>query len=311
MTLAPDVFDFVADLVRRRSAIQLEPGKEYLVESRLMPLAREAGAASIDAYVRDVRVGRRESALEQIVEALTTNETSWFRDATPFNALRAHLVPTLRSERGGLDRMRVWSGACSTGQEPYSIAMILAEVLGPSTQLEIVATDLSEQVLTRARDGRYSQLEVNRGLPAAMLVRHFRRAGTDWQISDELRRAVTFRRHNLLDAPPPGPFDVVFLRNVLIYFDLATKRAILSRVRRVLRPDGFLVLGAAETTIGIDDEWDRVAIDRGSVYRPHVPAVVPHQRPPVAAPAPVPGAALPSFATTRAALPPADRGVIR
>ncbi len=310
MSLAPDVFDFVADLVRRRSAIQLEAGKEYLVESRLMSLAREAGAASIDVYVRDVRAGRRESDLEQIVEALTTNETSWFRDATPFNALRSHLVPTLRAERGSLDRMRVWSGACSTGQEPYSIVMTLAEVLGPSTALDVVATDLSEQVLRRAREGRYSQLEVNRGLPAAMLVRHFRRAGTDWQISDELRRTITFQRHNLLDAPPLGPFDIVFLRNVLIYFDLATKRSILSRVRRVLKPDGFLVLGAAETTIGIDDEWDRVSIDRGSVYRPGARAVIPQQRLPVSAPAPVPSATA-SSAATRAALPPVPRGVNR
>jgi chemotaxis protein methyltransferase CheR len=268
MSLTRETFDFVADLVRRRSAIQLEPGKEYLVESRLLPLAREGGHSGVDAYVTSVRTGRREPDLVAVVEALTTNETSWFRDSTPFSALRTHILPALRAERPVLDRLRVWSAACSTGQEPYSIAMTLAEILGPSTRTEIVATDLSDQVLNQAKEGRYSQLEVNRGLPAPMLVRHFRRSGADWQIAEELRRTITFQRHNLLDAPPLGPFDLVFLRNVLIYFDLATKRAILGRVHRVLRPGGFLVLGAAETTIGVDGDWERVPVARGSVYRP-------------------------------------------
>ncbi len=282
MSLTQDTFEFVADIVRRRSAIQLEAGKEYLVESRLLPLSRDAGHAGVDAYVRDVRAGRREADLAAIVEALTTNETSWFRDATPFSALRTHIVPTLRAERPVLDRVRVWSAACSTGQEPYSIAMTLAEVLGPSTRLEITATDLSEQVLAQAREGRYSQLEVNRGLPAPMLVRYFRRNGADWQLSDDLRRQITFVKHNLLDQPPAGPFDIVFLRNVLIYFDLETKRSILSRVHRVLRPGGFLVLGAAETTIGVDGDWERMPVERGSVYRPVVPGV---PRPSTALPA--------------------------
>lgn len=268
MSLTRETFDWVADLVRRRSAIQLDAGKEYLVESRLLPLAREAGHAGVDAYVAAVRAGHREPELVAVVEALTTNETSWFRDSSPFSALRTHMLPALRADRPVLDRLRVWSAACSTGQEPYSIAMTLAEVLGPSTRTEIVATDLSDQVLNQAREGRYSQLEVNRGLPAPMLVRHFRRSGADWQIAEELRRTITFQRHNLLDAPPLGPFDIVFLRNVLIYFDLDTKRAILGRVHRVLRPGGFLVLGAAETTIGVDGDWERVPVARGSVYRP-------------------------------------------
>ena len=269
MTLSADSFDFVADLVRRRSAIQLTAGKEYLVESRLAPLARANGLDGVDAYVRSIRAAHREADYEIVVEALTTNETSWFRDAAPVVALRNHIVPALTSERGSVDRLRVWSAACSTGQEPYSIAMTLSEVLPAHSKVEIVATDLSTQVLDRARTGRYSQLEINRGLPATMLVRHMQRSGTEWQISDQLRSSVSFVRHNLLDAPPAGaPFDVVFLRNVLIYFDIATKRAILGRVRRVLRPDGFLVLGAAETTLGVDDEWLRVPVDRSSVYRP-------------------------------------------
>ena len=275
MTLAADSFDFVADLVRRRSAIQLTAGKEYLVESRLAPLARQAGLPGVDEYVRALRTGRKEADLELVVEALTTNETSWFRDAAPFVALRNHIVPTLTRERGSVDRLRVWSAACSTGQEPYSVAMTLSEVLPAHAKVEILATDLSTQVLDRARTGRYSQLEVNRGLPATMLVRHMVRSGVEWQISEQLRSSVSFMRHNLLDTPPSGaPFDVVFLRNVLIYFDIATKRAILGRIRRVLRPDGFLVLGAAETTLGVDDEWLRVPVDRSSVYRPAVRGAV-------------------------------------
>ncbi|GEL47327.1 chemotaxis protein methyltransferase [Cellulomonas hominis] len=303
MSLTQDTFAFVADVVRRRSAIQLEAGKEYLVESRLLPLARDAGHPGVDAYVREVRARGREADLAEIVEALTTNETSWFRDATPFSALRTHMVPALRADRPVLDSVRVWSAACSTGQEPYSLAMTLADVLGPGVRVDITATDLSEQVLAQARSGRYSQLEVNRGLPAPMLVRHFQRSGTDWQISEALRRAVTFQKHNLLDLPPAGPFDIVFLRNVLIYFDLATKRSILSRVHRVLKPGGFLVLGAAETTIGVDGDWERMPVERGSVYRPVHAGLVPSPRPAPAAAASAAPFSRPAGAPATSTLP--------
>lgn len=296
MSLTQDTFAFVADVVRRRSAIQLEAGKEYLVESRLLPLAREGGHAGVDAYVREVRAARRESDLAEIVEALTTNETSWFRDNTPFSALRTHIVPGLRAERTVLDGLRVWSAACSTGQEPYSIAMTLTDVLGPGARFDITATDLSDQVLAQARSGRYSQLEVNRGLPAPMMVRWFQRNGHDWQIADELRRTITFTKHNLLDPAPAGPFDIVFLRNVLIYFDLDTKRSILGRVHRALRPGGYLVLGAAETTIGVDGDWERVPVERGSVYRPVHAGAVP-------APRPAPGTLAGAFTGATPAVP--------
>ena len=286
MAVSPESFAFIADLVRRRSAIQLAPGKEYLVESRLLSLARDAGAPDVDAYVRGVRAGGKESDFTQIVEALTTNETSWFRDSAPFMALQSYVVPELIAARGTSARLKVWSAACSTGQEPYSIAMTLADCLPSGASADILATDLSEQVLAKAREGRYSQLEVNRGLPASMLVRHMSRVGAEWQISQELQNTVAFRQHNLLDPPPTGgPFDVVYLRNVLIYFDIATKRAILDRLRRVMRPDGILVLGAAETTIGVDDAWARVPVGSGSVYRPTRPlpattltSTVPHPR---------------------------------
>ena len=274
MSIAPETFAFVADLVGRRSAIRLEPGKEYLVESRLGPIARER-QLGLDEYVRRLRAGAPEDELAVVVEAMTTNETSWFRDVAPFAALSAHILPLLRAA-GATDRVRVWSAACSTGQEPYSILMALADA---PLSVEVVATDLNEQVLARAREGQYSQLEVNRGLPAAVLVRHFERVGAHWRVRADLRNRVQFRRHNLMDAPPPGPFDLVFLRNVLIYFDLPTKRAVLDRVARALRPGGFVVLGAAETTLGVHDGFERVEAGGAVLHRPlrepRVPAVAP------------------------------------
>lgn len=264
MTLTAETFDFVATLVRQRSAIQLERGKEYLVESRLAPLARSAGALDVDAYVRGMRADVTKH--DMVVEALTTNERSWFRDLNPFTALRSTVVPDLVSR--GKFQMRIWSAACSTGQEAYSIAMILADNF-PSVRANIVATDLADHVLAKGRSGRYTQLEINRGLPAPMLVKHFERQGPSFEISSSLSSQVVFRKHNLLDNPPAeGPFDIVFLRNVLIYFDVATKRDVLRRIRNSLAPGGYLFLGAAETTIGVDDSWERLQLGSSSGYRP-------------------------------------------
>ncbi len=270
MSLTPSSFGFVCDLVRREAAIVLGPGKEYLVEARLMPLARAAGAREVQEYVAGVQ---RRPDIEQnrrIVDALTTNETSWFRDNEPFTAMTTVLWPELVKARAGERRIRMWSMACSSGQEPYGIAILAQEKLKPlGMRADILATDISDEMLARAQAGRYSQLEMNRGMPATNLVRYFRRAGAEWEIAPEIKGAVTFRKSNLA-APfgPVGKFDIVFLRNVLIYFDSATKRAILQRVRSVLRPDGYLVLGSAETTLGIDESWERVAIGRTSVHRP-------------------------------------------
>ncbi len=268
MTIAPEAFAYVRDLVHRESAIVLGTGKEYLVESRLVPLARQAGAADVDAYVAQLRRRATPQDTRQVVEALTTNETSWFRDGDPYTALREKVLPDLATRRPGR-RLRVWSAACSTGQEPYSIAMTAQDVPAlAGWAVEILGTDLSEEVLERARTGRYSQLEVNRGLPVTGLVKHFVRDGAGWQIAPAVARSVTFRQLNLVRPfPPLGRFDVVFLRNVLIYFDVATKQDILRRVRQVMAPDGYLFLGAAEMTTGVDASWDRVPAGRSSVYR--------------------------------------------
>jgi len=267
VTISADTFTFVAELVRRCSAIQLPAGKEYLVESRLGALARQADFVGVDEYVGALRLRQHCAEHDRVVDALTTNETSWFRDFKSFQALTGHVVPTLLRDDPALTSIRVWSAACSTGQEPYSISMALLES-APGLAVEIIATDISEEVLRRGRSGRFSQIEINRGLPAAMLVRHFAREGTGWELSERMRSTVTFSQHNLLDQPPEGgAFDIIFLRNTLIYFDLQTRREVLCRVRSVLRSGGFLLLGATESTFGIEDAWERVQIGGGSVYR--------------------------------------------
>jgi chemotaxis protein methyltransferase CheR len=205
----------------------------------------------------------------RVMDAMTTNETSFFRDVHPFEALRTQVLPQLIQARGREKRLSVWCAASSTGQEPYTIAMILRDLLGPNHdwRLDIVGTDLSVEVLEKARAGRFSQLEVNRGLPAPLLVKWFERHGSDWLIKPEVRAMVQFRQMNLIEAwPNMGQFDLVFIRNVLIYFDVDTKRDILRRCRGVLRPDGYLFLGAAETTLNLDVEFDRMAVGKTSCY---------------------------------------------
>jgi chemotaxis protein methyltransferase CheR len=270
MTLTATGFDWVRALVHKESAIVLQPGKEYLVEARLLPIARQLGLSDVGEFVDSVRTRPTADHTRRIVEALTTNETSWFRDGDPFSALTSTVLPSLLAKRNATERLQIWSAACSSGQEPYTIAMLLEDALpNAASRVSITATDLSREMVDRTKAGRFSQLEVNRGLPAPMLVRHFTRAGSEWEVAPALRRMVTTSECNLA-APLPrmGPFDVVYLRNVLIYFDLPTKRSILSNVRTLLRPDGWLFLGAAETTLGVDDSWERVVIGRTSAYRP-------------------------------------------
>jgi len=280
MALSSNAFAFVSDLVRRESAIVLEQGKEYLVESRLLPLAREAGLPGVNEYVTRLQTGGTVADKAAVVEALTTNETSWFRDKEPFEALATTVIPDLLQRNAARRKITIWSAACSSGQEAYTIAMQMAEhVLPLGWSVDIVATDLAGSMLERTKAGRYSQLEVGRGLPAPMLVKHFTRQGTHWEVNERLRSMVRVQKINLATPFPPLPvFDIVFLRNVLIYFDATTKKSILERVRRVITPQGYLFLGGAETTLGVDDGWERTAVGRCTVNRPRsasTPTVAP------------------------------------
>ncbi len=265
----PD-FEYVRRLVRERAAIVLEDGKAYLAESRLVPVAREEGFASVAELIARIRSERFGRLHRKVVEAMTTNETSFFRDVAPFEALRTVGFPELLARRATERVLHVWCAAASTGQEPYSVAMLLREHFPElaTWTVRLLATDLSTEVLARARAGRFTQLEVNRGLPASCLVRYFERDGAYWVLGEEVRRMVEFRELNLAEPwPPLPPMDVVLLRNVLIYFDLDTKRAVLGRLRRVLRADGWLFLGGAETTLNVDDAFERVQVGRASAYR--------------------------------------------
>lgn len=269
MTLSPASFAFVRDHVRAESAISLDVGKEYLVESRLQSLARAGGHTDVDAFVAHLQRTRDRRLLGQVVEALTTNETSFYRDLEPFTALRSTVFPTLAQSRPGR-RLRVWSAACSTGQEPYSIALAARETPAlAGYDVEVLGTDLSEEVLAKARRAEFSQLEVNRGLPATTLVKWFQRSGPQWRLDPQVAGSVRFAQQNLMRPfGHLGRFDVVFLRNVLIYFEMEDKRDVLRRVRDVLAPDGYLFLGSVETTLGLDDRWERVPAGRTSLYRP-------------------------------------------
>ncbi|MBK7349358.1 MAG: hypothetical protein IPI92_05795 [Gemmatimonadetes bacterium] len=268
--LGPAEFDFLRGLVRERSAIVLEPGKEYLVESRLVPLLRDRQLPSLASLAAALRADPHGELERAVVEAMTTNETSFFRDHHPFEALQHRLLPELIAARASERRLRFWSNACSSGQEAYSLAMLLAEHFPGlrAWDVSILATDLSRDMVQRTQQGSYGQLEMNRGLPAPLLVKYFDRQATRWQVKPDLRRWVQAREMNLMEGWPPLPrFDVIFLRNVLIYFDLDTKRAILRRARQALRPDGFLLLGSAETTVMVDDAWERVVVGGSVAYR--------------------------------------------
>jgi chemotaxis protein methyltransferase CheR len=268
MTLSQAEFTFVSTLVRKEASIVLAPGKEYLVEARLIPVARAVGAANVNEFLADLQRRPNPANQRRIIDALTTNETSWFRDREPFAALTDVVLPELIKARATTRKVRLWSGASSSGQEAYSLAITLQETLPAGWSYEIMGTDISTEMVKRAETAEYSQVEVNRGLPASQLVQYFERAGAHWRITSQLRKNVSFKLMNLT-APLPAmpPFDIIFLRNVLIYFDVATKRTVLQNMAKLLRPDGWLFLGAAETTIGIDDNYERVAAGRTSAYR--------------------------------------------
>lgn len=263
-------FEYIRAFVRDEAAIVLDPGKEYLVESRLGAVARAAGLASVSALVHELRRQSPNGLHRRVVEAMTTNETSFFRDVSPFDAMQSVVMPALQAARATDRRIRIWCGAASTGQEPYSLAMLILEHFPAlsSWDVRIIATDISREVLDRARAGRYSQLEVNRGLPASMRMKYFERDGAEWIIRDAVRKLVRFEELNLVRSWSGLPAcDVVFLRNVLIYFDLPTKRDILERAGRLLRPDGYLFLGSAEAATNIVTGFVREPVGKASCYR--------------------------------------------
>lgn len=261
-------FEFVSQLLRKRAGIVLGGDKMYLLESRLAPLARKEGLPSIDDLIQVVRARRDERLISQVVDVMTTNETFFFRDKTPFDHLREAVMPALSAARKG-QRIRIWCAACSTGQEPYSIAMMLDQspALSGGVPVEIVATDISDRCLERARQGLFTQFEVQRGLPIQMLMHYFTQQDDHWRISERIRSMVTFRKLNLMDPSYNlGKFDVVFCRNVLIYFDSATKAEVLERIAQSTNPGGFLMLGAAESVIGITQSYES-AQDRRGLYK--------------------------------------------
>jgi len=271
MSLSEADFDYVRALVRDRSAIVLEDNKAYLAESRIAQVARAEGYASTDELVAKLRLDRAADLQRKVVEAMTTNETSFFRDIHPFEALRREIVPKLIEQRKATRTLNVWSAASSSGQEAYTIAILLSEHFPELAgwNVRILGTDLSNEMVARSSEGRYSKIEVNRGMPAQLLLKYFTRDGLHWTVKNELKKLVDFRQMNLAQSwPALPPMDVVFLRNVLIYFDVATKKEILQRLRRVLRADGYLFLGGAETTLNLDDSYQRTQIDKASVYRP-------------------------------------------
>jgi chemotaxis protein methyltransferase CheR len=285
--VTPADYQFLQKILKERSGLDLSADKQYLVESRLLPVARKFALAGITELVQRMKAADHEIET-LVVEAMTTNETFFFRDKIPFDHLRETILPIMLRERASRRALRIWSAACSTGQEPYSIAMCLKE-FGPELagwRIEIVATDLSQGVLEKSKAGMFSQFEVQRGLPIQLLVKYFRQIGDMWQINPDIRAMIQFKQLNLLhDISHLGVFDVVFCRNVLIYFDQETKGAIFKRLAKVTASDGYLTLGAAETVVGLTDTF-RPLPDRRGLYSPNAarvaPSIVPDDAPTLA-----------------------------
>jgi chemotaxis protein methyltransferase CheR len=274
--VTPPDYEYLRKLLRDHSGLDLSADKQYLIESRLLPLSRKAGLSGIGELVQKMK-GGSSAITSQVVEAMTTNETFFFRDKVPFDHFRDSIMPEILRARAGRRSVRIWCAAGSTGQEPYSLAMCLKESGAALSgwRIEILATDLSQEVLEKSKAGIYSQFEVQRGLPIQMLVKYFKQTGEFWQINADIRAMVQHRQLNLLhDFSQLGVFDVIFCRNVLIYFDQDTKINIFNRLAKVTAPDGFLVLGAAETVVGLTDVFKPYPERRG-LYRPNIAGATP------------------------------------
>jgi chemotaxis protein methyltransferase CheR len=270
-TPIPEIYSenyrFLQEHVYSQSGIVLEGDKHYLFESRLAPIVRQLGLGSINDLCALLRATREIEVGRQVVEAMTTNETYFFRDPGHYDAIRSVLLPKLKEERRDYRRLRFWSAAASTGQEAYSLAMLLLQEGLSDWNIQILGTDFSAPVVERARSGKYHQIEVNRGLPTALLVKHFRRSGVDWQLSEPVRRLASFETIDLRQSMRAlGPFDLVFCRNVMIYFDAETKKNILRQLHGTLFRGGWLMLGGAETAFGVEDLFDRETVGSAIVY---------------------------------------------
>lgn len=281
--MAPASFQLIAALVLRETSIVYEPAKEYLVEARLHPLAVAAGC-TVDEYVARIATDARER--QRALDALTINETSWFRDNAPYQAFTEKMLPALLERRSMTRHIRIWSAACSSGQEAYSIAMLLDQHLPAGWSAEILATDVSTAMLARVEAGRYSQVEMNRGLPATHLVKYFTRTGSEWQIEPSLQRMVRTRHLNLAESYAAiGSYDLVLLRNVLIYFDQPTRHDILRRMHQHVAVDGYLLLGSSETTLDLPADltamWEREQLGRVQAHRPAGASALPGPASPI------------------------------
>jgi chemotaxis protein methyltransferase CheR len=277
--MKPADFEFLSQLINRRSGLVLTEDKAYLLESRLMPVARKRGMKGLEDLISTIRTSKEEGLLREVTEAMTTNESFFFRDIKPFDTFRDVILPDLLKNRAAEKSFRIWSAAASSGQEPYSLAMVMKEQAAKLAgwSYEMVATDISTEMLSKAEKGIYSQFEVQRGLPIQLLLKYFKKANDAWEIDSSLRDMVTFKEFNLLNDPNAlGAFDVVFCRNVLIYFDQPTKTRILDWISRMIPADGRLFLGGAETVLGITDKFKPVPGQRG-VYclADSVPAAAP------------------------------------
>ena len=263
-----DNYRFLQEHVYSQAGIVLEANKHYLFESRLTPIVKKLGLGTINDLCALLRATTRETEVKrQVVEAMTTNETYFFRDPAHYEALRTVLLPRLKEDRRDSRKLRFWSAAASTGQEAYSLAMHLLEERLGDWNIHILGTDFSSAVVERARSGKFQQIEVNRGLPAPLLVKHFRRSGVDWQLSDEIRRMVQFETIDLRKSMRSlGPFDLVFCRNVMIYFDAETKKNILKELHGTLFRGGWLLLGGAEAAFGVEEWFERRAVGNATVY---------------------------------------------
>lgn len=263
-------FEHFIGFLKTKAGIVITAEKAYLVENRLAPVARKHGMAGTSEVLSKLRQAPAAALVNDVLDAMTTNETLFFRDQRPFDQFREKVIPELMERNAASKRIRIWCAACSSGQEPYSLAMLFNE-LGPKVagwRLEIVATDISKTILDRARKAEYSQFEVQRGLPITMLVKYFEQKGEAWALKQDIKSKVQFREFNLLESPRAlGQFDVVFCRNVLIYFDHPTKAEILARIAGVMPANGYLFLGGAETVLGVSDKFSAAPGLRG-IYLP-------------------------------------------